>query len=204
MVNLDILHINLAIISLDGCSGWEASTTFTRKNVLKIVNNNFLLIVSKVLKGGNLIISFWNELIDLLTIFLGLFKTNIDVASEMPRFGNENLLVLPHAIIFLQGFARLESEAADDSAVDEEASGNFDHFQHAVGKLTSDVDYEEASRVLGFTDTVHGKMKIFNCLNIVLDAMGVVHAWHVDQLDHSFSSEHLTAVEINLLGTTPG
>jgi len=98
----------------------------------------------------------------------------------------------------------LESEAADDSAVDEEASSNFDHFYHTVGKLASDIDHEEACRVMGLANTSHSEMEIFDCLDIMFDAMGVVHAWHIDQLDHSFSSIHLTAVEIDLLGTTPG
>jgi hypothetical protein len=96
----------------------------------------------------------------------------------------------------------LESEATDDSAVNEEASGNFDHFEHTVGKFASNINHEEASRVVGFANTTHCEMKIFDCLDIMYWTMGIVHTWHVDQLDHSFSSVHLTSVEIDLLGTT--
>ena len=49
--------------------------------------------------------------------------------------------------------------------------------------------------------TAHGQMKIFEGLDIVMDAMRIVHTRHIDQLNHSFSSEHLTGMEVDLLGT---
>ena len=127
---------------MDGLSGWETATTFTCKDVLEIVGYNLLLIVGKIFELRDLVVALWDQLFNLLAIGFTLFEANADVASEVPRLRHENFLVLSHAAFFRLGFTRLEGETADNSAVDEEASGDFNHLHHAFSKLTSDVDNE--------------------------------------------------------------
>ena len=100
------------------------------------------------------------------------------------------------------GSSRLESKAANNSCILEETSCDFDHFDEAVGELHCYVNYKETCGILVFTDATHGEVELLNGLNVIFFTVGVVHTWHIDQLNHSFCAKHLTAVEIDRHGFT--